>query len=91
MRSLWILIGQSFPKTIRTIEDKISPSRGGRNPCALRARFRGRFWAPRLNGLNWYLIITLQVVCSINSKLRTVPTNTEAFLCGLRLCGESKS
>ena len=34
MRSPWILIGQSFPKTIRTIKDKIIPSKGGRNPCA---------------------------------------------------------
>ena len=29
MRRQWILIGQSFLKTIRTIEDKIIPSRGG--------------------------------------------------------------
>ena len=29
MRRQWILIGQSFAKTIRTIEDKIIPSRGG--------------------------------------------------------------
>ena len=31
MRRQWILIDESFLKTIRTIGDKKSPSRGGRN------------------------------------------------------------
>ena len=38
MRRQWILIGQSFLKTIRTIEDKIIPSRGEEK----RTRHRGK-------------------------------------------------
>ena len=38
MHRQWILIGQSFLKTIRTIEDKIIPSRGGEK----RTRPRGK-------------------------------------------------
>ena len=45
----WILIGQSFLKTIRTIEDKIIPSRGGEKrtrPRGKGPKSHGRFWAP---------------------------------------------
>ena len=45
MRRQWILIGQSFLKTIRTIEDKIIPSRGGEKqtqPCGKGVKNHGR-------------------------------------------------
>ena len=51
MRRQWILIGQSFLKTIRTIEDKIIPSRGGETQTRPRGwgpKNHGRFGAPRL-------------------------------------------
>ena len=50
MRSKWILIGQSFLKTMRTIGDKKIPSRGGRTRTGSerdRARNHGRFWPAR--------------------------------------------
>ena len=50
MRSKWILIGQSFLKTMRTIGDKKFPSRGGRlKSCSARrwARNLGRLWLAR--------------------------------------------
>ena len=46
MRSKWILIGQSFLKTMRTIGDKKIPFRGGRTRMRSerdRARNHGRF------------------------------------------------
>ena len=49
MRRQWILIGQSFLKTIRTIEDKIIPSRGGEKrtqPRGKGPKNHGCFWAP---------------------------------------------
>ena len=47
----WILIGQPFVKTIRTIEDKIIPSRGGEKrmrPRGKGPKNRARFGTPRL-------------------------------------------
>ena len=57
MRSRWILIGQSFPKTIRTIEDKIIPCRGGRNPCASPRVFAVGFGRLAVNGLIDYHVM----------------------------------
>ena len=50
MHRQWILIGQSFLKTIRTIEHKIIPSRGGEKQTQPRGKGpknHGRFGAPR--------------------------------------------
>ena len=52
MRSQWILIGQYFPKTIKTIDDKIIPSRGGRNPFACVRGFAAGFGRLAVIGLS---------------------------------------
>ena len=41
MRRQWILIGQSFLKTIRTIEDQIIPSRTGGKQTQYRRKSLG--------------------------------------------------
>ena len=56
MRRQWILIGQSFLKKFRTIEDKFIPSRGGegRSERDLAERVRkitGAFGRLNCNGL----------------------------------------
>ena len=51
MHRQWILIGQSFLKTIRTIEDKIIPSMGGEKrtqPRGKGPKNHKRFGAPWL-------------------------------------------
>ena len=51
MRRQWILIGQSFLKKFRTIEDKFIPSRVGEKRTRPRGKGpenHGRFWAFKL-------------------------------------------
>ena len=96
MRSRWILIGQSFPKTIRTIEDKIIPSRGGRNPCASPRGFAAGFgrlavnWLRGLDRLEQHVPnrappvtpdILLQLVLLVDFTNPVEVTYLSAFLC----------
>ena len=104
MRSQWILIGQSFPKKIRTIEDKIIPSRGGRNPCVCVRGFAAGFGQLAVNELitkrstkqqkktlEQHFLKDLRAMCKNPSQSELKQQTQSNKCCISQLCTESFS